>query len=492
MSVDREAAAWSDQQRERLMRSLRRRPAPGPPFPCPYLDGREARHQTLLASTCPPGLYTGLMDLNFRRLGPLVYRPVCDACAECRQLRVPVATFQPSRSQRRCQARNRDLLDHRRTASSHGREAGPLRALPARASRRPDDGIAGGARGLPLRLGNRDDRGLLPDGGPPGRRSASRTWSRRCLSAVYCFYEPDQAAHGLGHVQRPVAAGRGAEARRGTRLSRLLRRRRSRPWSTRPASCPASCSSRTDPGSRDDPVRSVERPRRQAASNRQGPRRVGASSAFPQRAQVAAARPLLGTEARQVRRVDLAVDQLDVPAVELLDQRRRRRPSRRRARARTSTRRRRRRRATRRRAARPACSSQPGLDRMGEAAPVQLARRPRASAGVIQVPRWPGRGAAAQAPITSAKRGVERELVACPAHDVLRRLRGHVAAPRPAAPCAGRASATGSAGPAAYQGKMPCGVGEQQPLRPQVAAHREQPVLGVSSTGGKSRRSSSR
>ena len=37
MSVDREAAAWSDQQRERLMRSLRRRPAPGPPFPCPYL-----------------------------------------------------------------------------------------------------------------------------------------------------------------------------------------------------------------------------------------------------------------------------------------------------------------------------------------------------------------------------------------------------------------------------------------------------------------------
>ncbi|HET7291772.1 MAG TPA: hypothetical protein VFM88_05055, partial [Vicinamibacteria bacterium] len=68
MSADAEPAGWTDRQRERLRRSLRRRPAPGPPFPCPYLPGREARHQTLLATTCPPGLYTGLMDLNFRRL----------------------------------------------------------------------------------------------------------------------------------------------------------------------------------------------------------------------------------------------------------------------------------------------------------------------------------------------------------------------------------------------------------------------------------------
>jgi arginine-tRNA-protein transferase len=95
--------------RERLRHALLRRPAPGPPFPCPYLPDRDARHQTLLATACPPGLYHALMDLNFRRLGRLVYRPVCDACAECRQLRVPVASFRPSRAQRRCRARNADV-----------------------------------------------------------------------------------------------------------------------------------------------------------------------------------------------------------------------------------------------------------------------------------------------------------------------------------------------------------------------------------------------
>jgi leucyl-tRNA---protein transferase len=90
----------------------REAPAPGDPFPCPYLSGRAARHVLLKPQPFSPALYHGLMDLNFRRLGHLVYRPACEGCAECRMLRVPVAAFRPTRSQRRALARNRDVSVH--------------------------------------------------------------------------------------------------------------------------------------------------------------------------------------------------------------------------------------------------------------------------------------------------------------------------------------------------------------------------------------------
>ncbi len=60
------------------------------------------------------------MDLNFRRLGDVVYRPECGRCRECRQLRVRALEFQPSRAQRRCAARNRDV-----TSETHAPEAAP-------------------------------------------------------------------------------------------------------------------------------------------------------------------------------------------------------------------------------------------------------------------------------------------------------------------------------------------------------------------------------
>jgi arginine-tRNA-protein transferase len=57
-----------------------------------------------------PGVYHLLLDLNFRRLGWGVYRPACEGCTECRQLRVDVAAFRPSRAQRRCRRRNADVV----------------------------------------------------------------------------------------------------------------------------------------------------------------------------------------------------------------------------------------------------------------------------------------------------------------------------------------------------------------------------------------------
>jgi len=93
-----------------LARALERhQPPSGPAFRCPYLPGRWARHVVLAPPVVPPGAYHTLMDLNFRRLGPVFYRPACDGCQECRMLRIAVADFRPSRSQRRCLAANRDL-----------------------------------------------------------------------------------------------------------------------------------------------------------------------------------------------------------------------------------------------------------------------------------------------------------------------------------------------------------------------------------------------
>lgn len=197
MSADAERSDWTDRQREHLRRSLRRRPAPGPEFPCPYLDGRQARHQTLLATTCPPGLYSGLMDLNFRRLGPLVYRPACDACAECRQLRVPVATFAPSRSQRRCLATNRDL----EIATGPPRLTDEKLALYELYLRERHDGQMSGSR--------EELEGFLYVSGIETLEVCYRLDGRlvavgiadvepRALSAVYCYFAADLPVRGLG------------------------------------------------------------------------------------------------------------------------------------------------------------------------------------------------------------------------------------------------------------------------------------------------------
>src|SRR5438477_622465 len=63
----------------------------------------------LWVGNMPPSVYHRFMDAGFRRSGKLLYQPVCGACRACVPIRVPVATFRPSKSQRRCRRRNEDL-----------------------------------------------------------------------------------------------------------------------------------------------------------------------------------------------------------------------------------------------------------------------------------------------------------------------------------------------------------------------------------------------
>ena len=50
-----------------------------------------------------------LTQVGFRRSQNIAYRPACEDCNACVSARIPVARFEPSRSQRRVLARNADL-----------------------------------------------------------------------------------------------------------------------------------------------------------------------------------------------------------------------------------------------------------------------------------------------------------------------------------------------------------------------------------------------
>jgi arginyl-tRNA--protein-N-Asp/Glu arginylyltransferase len=83
------------------------------PHPCSYLEGLEAT--TVFVdpqAEIDPELYTGLSQRGFRRSGAHLYRPQCQGCSACISCRIPVKSFVPNRSQRRCWQQNQDLTLH--------------------------------------------------------------------------------------------------------------------------------------------------------------------------------------------------------------------------------------------------------------------------------------------------------------------------------------------------------------------------------------------
>lgn len=86
------------------------------PHACSYLPQRTARNLVVDPRLQLDGSrYELLLSEGFRRSGDAVYRPHCPECTACTPVRVPVARFEPNRSQRRCMQINRDLTLVRRT-----------------------------------------------------------------------------------------------------------------------------------------------------------------------------------------------------------------------------------------------------------------------------------------------------------------------------------------------------------------------------------------
>lgn len=185
-----------------------------PPHPCDYLPGELSRSLVVIDEhRLSPKAYEFLLAQGFRRSGSHAYRPWCDTCRQCLPVRIPVADFHPNRSQRRILARNSDLserwieacgltdeqwsLYHAYLQARHGNSE------MARSGRAASEDFLfspwARTRLLELRLKGKLLAVAVTDVQP------------RSLSALYTFFEPEEAKRSLGSyaIMRQIGLAHG-------------------------------------------------------------------------------------------------------------------------------------------------------------------------------------------------------------------------------------------------------------------------------------------
>ena len=172
-----------------------------PPHNCSYLPARQAK--TLFVDPqikVSSALYSQLSDLGFRRSGSHIYRPHCDQCNACISVRIPVAAFKASKTQRRIWRRNEDLQV---TRAEPQLTIEYYRLYERYISQRHADGDM-----YPPTPGQ--FMSFLVEGQQPGYFYEFRDPNKRLLavavtdqlaqglSALYTFYDPEQERRSLG------------------------------------------------------------------------------------------------------------------------------------------------------------------------------------------------------------------------------------------------------------------------------------------------------
>ncbi|HRN60964.1 MAG TPA: arginyltransferase [Luteimonas sp.] len=146
-----------------------------------------------------PAFYPQALQWGFRRSGDIVYRPHCAHCRACVAVRIQVDGFTPNRSQRRCLARNA-AVEARVLPAGRDDERLALYSRYLKA-RHPHGGMDGhGAHEFDQFLVGSWANTRFLELREAGRLLAVAVTDLDALSmsAVYTFYEPDQASRGLG------------------------------------------------------------------------------------------------------------------------------------------------------------------------------------------------------------------------------------------------------------------------------------------------------
>lgn len=167
---------------------------------CPYLPERMAR-MPLRAPLEPvtPEAFDQFLEQGDRRSGRMLYRTQCPSCTACHPLRVPIAGFVPSKSQRRVLRRNADvkLEVHPPSASPRKLELYNRHKLERGLSR---SGEPLGANGYRAWLVESCVRTMEVHYLVEGRLIAVSIldFGRTSVSSVYHYFDPDEEKRSIG------------------------------------------------------------------------------------------------------------------------------------------------------------------------------------------------------------------------------------------------------------------------------------------------------
>lgn len=82
---------------------------------CSYLDNKEQTTHYKMIEECDSESAEALVERGFRRFGKMYFRPVCSECTECQSLKIDVANYNFSKSERRIMKKGSHLTTYVQT-----------------------------------------------------------------------------------------------------------------------------------------------------------------------------------------------------------------------------------------------------------------------------------------------------------------------------------------------------------------------------------------